>query len=95
MLCAHLLDGLKNRAVVLDSCTLMTPAYSVELHNKPYLRILDKKHKLRIRQMDILNLKDKLERNDTVGTKLAYRKLLLYLVSNAFEKEKELPLLGM
>lgn len=95
VLFAHMLDALKNQPVIFDSCTLMAPACSIDLYHKTYLRILDKKHKLRIGQMDILNLKDKLERDDKVGSKLAYRKSLLYLVSNAFEKEKELPILGM
>lgn len=36
---------------------------------------------------------DKLEQDDRVT--VLYHKLLLYLVSNAFEKEKQAPLLGM
>lgn len=43
--------------------------------------------------MTIYNLRDKLEKDDSVAT--LYRKSLLYLVSNAFEREKEKPLLGM
>ncbi|MFK8049842.1 MAG: C1 family peptidase [Halioglobus sp.] len=95
VLFAHMVDALRNQTLTIDSCTLMAPACSVDLYHKTYLRILDKKHKLRIKHMDILNLKDKLEQDDTVGSRIAYRKSLLYLVSNAFEQEKELPLLGM
>ena len=50
---------------------------------------------MRIGQMTILNLKDQLEQDDYVGSTLAYRKSLLYLVSNAFEREPQKPLLGM
>lgn len=50
---------------------------------------------MRIGQMTILNLKDQLEQDDIVGSSLAYRKSLLYLVSNAFEREPQSPLLGM
>jgi hypothetical protein len=43
--------------------------------------------------MAIYNLRDHLELDDNVAG--AYRKSLLYLVSNAFEKTKEKPILGM
>ena len=43
--------------------------------------------------MAIYNLKDELEENDNVAK--VYRKSLLYLVSKAFEKVKDKPLLGM
>jgi len=43
--------------------------------------------------MAIYNLRDKLELDDNVAG--AYRKSLLYLVSNAFENVKEKPILGM
>jgi len=43
--------------------------------------------------MAIYNLLDELEQDDTVTA--LYHKSLLYLVSNAFEREKERPLLGM
>jgi hypothetical protein len=95
VLFAHLLDTLKNHEVVFDSCTLMAPACTIELYHQTYLRILEEKHKLRLRQMAVLNLKNRLEKDDYVGSKMAYRKSLLYLVSNAFERKKERPLLGM
>jgi hypothetical protein len=43
--------------------------------------------------MRIYNLSEKLEKDDNVAK--VYRKSLLYLVSNSFEKTKRLALLGM
>jgi hypothetical protein len=43
--------------------------------------------------MAIYNLKDELEQDDNVAK--IYRKSLLYLVSKAFERVKDKPLLGM
>ncbi len=95
VLFAQLLDTLKNYEIQFDTCSLLAPACTVDLYHKTYLRRLEKKHKLRIGQMAIYNLKDQLEQDDAVGSKLVYRKSLLYLVSNAFERVKERPLLGM
>ena len=95
ILFAHMLSSLKNYDLEFSTATLMAPACSVDLYHKTYLRILDQKHKLRLGKLIILNLKHQLEKDDFVGSRLAYRKSLLFLVSNAFESEKELPLLGM
>lgn len=95
VLFAHLLNTLKNDKLVFESCTLLAPACTVDLYHKTYLRILEGKHKLRLKQMKILNLKDRLELDDTVVSNMVYRKSLLYLVSNAFERVAERPLLGM
>jgi len=95
VLFAFLLRSLKNHEVLFESCTLMAPACTIDLYHKTYRRILDKRHKLRMKNMTILNLKNRLELDDHVVSKLVYRKSLLYLVSNAFERDKERPLLGM
>ncbi len=90
---AHLLQTLSRRSVTFSSCSLMAPACSVELYHTTYLPVLQKKSKLALGDMAIYNLRDQLELDDNVGK--IYRKSLLYLVSNAFEREKEKPLLGM
>lgn len=95
ILFAHMLSSLKNYDLEFSTATLMAPACSVDLYHKTYLRILDEKHRLRLGKLIILNLKHQLEKDDYVGSRLAYRKSLLFLVSNAFESEKKLPLLGM
>ncbi len=90
---AHLLKTLRRNQITFATCTLLAPACSVDLYHDAYLPVLQKKGKLRINEISIYNLKDKLELDDNVG--IVYRKSLLCLVSNAFERTKEKPLLGM
>lgn len=90
---AHLLQTLKRSGITFSSCSLMAPACSIDLYNAAYLPVLQKKHKLKLKELAIYALKDTVEQDDNVG--MVYRKSLLYLVSNAFEKEKGKPLLGM
>jgi pimeloyl-ACP methyl ester carboxylesterase len=90
---AHMLQTLKRRNIVFNSCTLLAPASSVDLYHKSYLPVLQKKTKLKLKELSIYNLKDSLEQDDNVG--MVYRKSLLYLVSNAFEHTPKKPLLGM
>jgi Papain family cysteine protease len=95
VLFAHLLSAFKNYEFEFDTCALLAPACTVDLYDNTYLRILEQQHRLRVGDMKVLNLKDALEKDDTVGSSLIYGKSLLYLVSNAFEREKKRPLLGM
>lgn len=95
VLFAHLLQALSNNELTIESCVLMAPACTVDLYQKCYLPVLQGKKRLKIRQMYIYNLKDKLEKDDVVLSSSVYRKSLLYLVSNAFERVSEHPLLGM
>jgi len=95
VLFAKLLAVLRNNQITIDSCSLMAPACTIDLYHETYLKVLKKEYKLRIKNMEIYNLRDELEQDDSVGSKLVYRKSLLYLVSNAFERIKERPLLGM
>ncbi|MCP5155924.1 MAG: alpha/beta hydrolase [Ectothiorhodospiraceae bacterium] len=96
ILFAHLLQTLAGRPIRLDTVTLLAPACSVDLYHAAYLPVLQGKTKLAIGEMQVLNLRDELERDDCVGSPLVYRKSLLYLVSNAFEAARSgLPLLGM
>lgn len=88
-----LLESFRRRRLDFDTCSLMAPACTLEWYEENYLPALEEGSKLRIHDMAIYNLKDKLERDDDVAT--IYRKSLLYLVSNAFEGRIGQPLLGM
>ena len=88
-----MLDIMKRKKVTLSSCSLLAPACSLDLYKSNYLPVLQKKHAMKITDMAIYNLRENLEQDDNVA--LAYRKSLLYLVSNAFERVGEQPILGM
>ena len=90
---AHMLNIMKRKHVTFSSCSLLAPACSIDLYQSNYLPVLQNKHAEKITEMAIYNLKDRLELDDNVAG--AYRKSLLYLVSNAFERVKEKPILGM
>jgi hypothetical protein len=90
---AHLLQTLRRRNIRFSTCSLLAPACSVDLYDQAYLPVLKRNYPIRINDMTIYNLKDKVELDDNVAK--LYRKSLLYLVSNAFEKAKEKPILGM
>ena len=90
---AHLLRALQNTTVEIQSCSLLAPAATLDLFKSHYLPVIKGSKKLSLKEMNIYNLSDHLERNDSVGP---YRKSLLYLVSNSFERAgKGTPLLGM
>lgn len=90
---AQLLKTLRKNDISIATCSLMAPACTLDLYHDAYLPALQKKTKLKLHNLKIYNLKDELEKNDNVGK--VYRKSLLYLVSQSFEKEKNKPLLGM
>ncbi len=89
----QLLRTLNRRKLQFDTCSLMAPACTLEWYEESYVPVLDTEGRLQIKDMAIYNLLDGLEQDDTVTA--LYHKSLLYLVSNAFEREKERPLLGM
>ena len=93
VLIAHLLQTLRRTSAKFATCSLMAPACTVDLYQKAYLPVLQKKTRLRLGDMKIYNLKDELELDDNVAK--VYRKSLLYLVSKAFERADDKPLLGM
>lgn len=97
ILFAHMLKTFSKSDVTIESVSLLAPAITIDFYHKTYLPILENKTMLKINQMYIYNLKDKLEREDNVAN--IYKKSLLYLVSNAFESKKrnikKSPLLGM
>ena len=90
---AHLLRTLFRNKVTFSTCSLLAPACNLELFHKAYLPVLEKRGNLKLGDLVVYNLKDQLEQDDHVAK--VYRKSLLYLVSNAFERSKEKPLLGM
>jgi hypothetical protein len=77
----------------------MAPACTVDLFHKSYGPVLAGESKVKLDDLTIYNLSNRLEEDDNVAQ--VYRKSLLYLVSNAFERkegkeDKEgKPLLGM
>ena len=90
---AHLLQALRRSSINISSCSLMAPACTIDLYHDAYLPVLQNKTRIKLSDMAIYNLKDELEENDNVAK--VYRKSLLYLVSKAFEKVNDKPLLGM
>ena len=95
ILFAHLIQTLGQHDISFDTVSLMAPACSIDLYESSYLPVLQGRKRMKIKQLDVYNLRDDLEKDDVVGSKLLYRKSLLYLVSNAFERKRGRPLLGM
>lgn len=88
------LDRLVPGGFLLDSCSLMAPACSLEFFNDKYLPHLSGGgSKVSIAKTVIYALTDSDEQCDTVTP--LYNKSLLYLVSNALEEKDRMPLLGM
>ena len=95
ILFAYFFKILSRFDITIETCSLLAPACSVKLYHDAYLPVLEGSKSIKLKQMDIYNLRNKLERDDVVLSKLVYRKSLLYLVSNAFERNSEEPLIGM
>ena len=96
ILLARLLEAMEDLAPTLriKTCTLLAPAASVGLFESHYYPCLvSPATAFGIERMQVFNLNDRLERDDTVGQ--VYRKSLLYLVSNAYEEEVPEAILGM
>ena len=96
ILMAHLLNRLAEvkPSVRISSCSLMAPACTIDDFDNYYQQLLNEGvGGFGIEQMTIYNMTDKLEKNDTMTP--AYRKSLLYLVSNAFEDKRKEAILGM
>ena len=84
----------KKEPPVIHTCALMAPACTIELFNDVYIPCLrGKSTSLEIKKLVIYNLDDNLESCDKVTP--FYNKSLLYLVSNSFEEEPRIPILGM
>ena len=86
---AHAMPLLSNLGIPLRSVQFMAPAIRVDTFKQLLLPGLEAGH---IPLPSLYLLSDKLERDDSVGP---YGKSLLYLVSNAFEGTRGVPILGM
>lgn len=99
VLIGHLLEALERivtAPLVIDSISLMAPACTVDFYQRlyrPRLGAAGKDCKVRIGKLHVYLLDEQAEKDDNVAG--VYRKSLLYLVSNAFEEERKMPLLGM
>jgi len=95
ILLAHLLERLVQlgQPRVFESVSLYAPANTLEQFEEIYRPLLRAGGPIRIKQLDLYVLSEELELDDNVGG--AYRKSLLYLVSNAFESEQREQILGM
>jgi len=96
ILLARLLETLEDLAPTLRivSCTLFAPAASVGLFESHYYPcLITRPTSFGLDRMQVFNLSDRLEQDDTVGG--VYRKSLLYLVSRAFEEDVPEAILGM
>jgi len=96
VLIGHLLGALDTLKIndLVTSCTLLAPACTVDFFQEHYAPRLKANHKgTRLPVLDVYNLTNKLELDDNVVK--AYRKSLLYLVSNALERKQAKPILGM
>lgn len=98
VLIGHLLsalDRISPKPLLIDSCSLMAPACSIDFYKTHYQPRLgpNSRARVRIKQLNIYLLDDDTEKDDNVLQ--VYRKSLLYLVSNAFESSAETPILGM
>jgi hypothetical protein len=95
ILFAHLIQTFGQHDITFDTVSLMAPACTIDLYESSYLPVLQGRRRMTIKRLDIYNLRADLEKDDVVGSRLLYRKSLLYLVSNAFERKRGRPLLGM
>jgi len=85
----YALETLLQIGIPIKSVQFLAPAISIALFKEKYFPLMQKDDNLR---PIIYALSDKGERDDDVGP---YGKSLLYLVSNAFERSRETPILGM
>lgn len=82
-----LMKGSRGLEMKIDTCTLWAPACTVELFLESYApHIADST----LRNFELYTLTDFSEREDNCAK--IYNKSLLYLVSNAFEKDPRIPL---
>ena len=86
---AYALPQLSNLGIPLKSVQFLAPAIRVDTFKQLLLPSLDSGH---TPLPSVYLLSDNLEKDDCVGP---YAKSLLYLVSNAFEGSRGVPILGM
>ena len=86
---AHAMEPLLTTGVTLKTLQFLAPAITVELFKTQMLKLIQSG---KAPNPTVYVLDDDTEKNDTVWI---YGKSLLYLVSNAFERERGKPILGM
>jgi hypothetical protein len=86
---AYAMPHLLRAGLALKTVQLMAPAIRIDLFKKKLLPLIEA---TKCPVPDLYVLSDTGERDDDVGP---YGKSLLYLVSNAFEGERGVPILGM
>lgn len=86
---AHAMPLLSGLGIPLKSVQFMAPAIRIDTFKQLLLPGLEAGH---TPLPSLYVMSDKLERDDSVGP---YGKSLLYLVSNAFEGTRDVPILGM
>ena len=86
---AYAMETLLEIGIPIKSVQFLAPAISLPLFKEKFFPLIAQNDALR---PTVYLLSDKGERDDDVW---AYGKSLLYLVSNAFERRRETPLLGM
>jgi hypothetical protein len=87
---AYLLPALIGAGLKVDGIYFMAPACRIELFNQ---KILPYYRSGKVNAYAEFHLTDPAERQDNCAT--IYRRSLLYLVSNAFEHQRGMPILGM
>ena len=90
ILLGHLISELEMWNLQIKTVTLYAPACTLDFFESNYVPYIENGS---IKRSTIFNLKDEVERDDEVAK--IYNKSLLYLVSEAFEKKRKKPLLGM
>ena len=96
VLIGHLLNSLDSlkKPPALASCSLFAPACTMDFFDRHYApRLVNAYKGVQLPALDIYNLSDKLELDDNVV--MAYQKSLLFLVSNALERKRGRPILGI
>ena len=92
-------DGLSSWRHPIETCSLLAPACTVDLYHSHYHQRLGTNLSdgaTPVKRLSVYSLNDELEQDDTVTP--LYRKSLLYLISNAFERtlpRESKPILGM
>jgi hypothetical protein len=89
---AHMLQHILNLKLPLKSVQFLAPAVELEVFRE---KVFKPASAGQCPLPTLYLLSDEAERADTVGGKMVYGKSLLYLVSNACEKKRGTPILGM
>ncbi|MEH6404429.1 MAG: C1 family peptidase [Sneathiella sp.] len=93
----HILSAIEKSKIFpsIASTSLLAPACTVEFYNQYFKHLVDKEisSSTILGKLSIYNLKNQLELEDSVA--IIYRKSLLYLISKAFEKGHDVPILGI